>query len=769
MKIIKPSIIFILFLLSLFTVLAVMETGYFGDFIQNKFTTGNGDETIEFNSPEFINLTINLPKYINVTNAKINLSSEQVVSGYINISNFPCDPDTSLFNCSIMDQASGDTLHDPDSFVNPTFAFDENDGTAATKTSVGSADLELGKTFSETLVSAVNYKVRQTHDGGNSQAIYLQTYDGSTWTSIKTISIGTGTDVTTEGSHLIDDEIQGLRIFFDFTSANSNHQAYLYTLEYGETEVSYNYSLSNSSDNEYNYSDGMNSFLEDCEIDGDGYCNITLQIFQNQAGNLTLNLNQTINYSYQYDFIFDKNKIERTSTNYSLIVYSNETVSSKFYYNDIEYTPTKTQGLINSTFDVFNIGSEWVDNDSSVIQENFTSFWEITLFDNVTNTSNHTQTLNKIYLDNVDTCDEPTTLNFTIKNVSNNELVVGDLDIYFKVWNDNVLFFRNYTFSLSGDDSYSFCISPEDATYKVDSQMEYEAPGFSKKLYYLVESTISNVTESISLYLDDGTTQVNFQVTDFVDTPVAGAIVKVLKYDVGTDSYTTTEILETDTDGNAWGQIILNTEWYAFIVEVNGVVKLQTLPTKITSTTKKLRINLEADYLENYDKALGISSSLTFTNSTKNFAFTYTDTSNLAVTGCLKVVEISTNSETLIADNCTNSAAATLLVNIGASVDDKTYVGTGYIIDTDGSEYVLDTLEVSFNELFKKFGKEGLFISFFVILGIVLIALWSPPVAVVFGTVAVAFLVIMDLFHLSWGVLVALFVLAGITMYKLSK
>jgi len=51
----------------------------------------------------------------------------------------------------------------------------------------------------------------------------------------------------------------------------------------------------------------------------------------------------------------------------------------------------------------------------------------------------------------------------------------------------------------------------------------------------------------------------------------------------------TIETLKTDEQGEALGNIVLDTAWYKFMVEYEGVTYLDTTPTKMTSTTRTLQ------------------------------------------------------------------------------------------------------------------------------------------------------------------------------------
>ena len=130
----------------------------------------------------------------------------------------------------ITDEASGDTTHDPDGFVNPANAFD-GDRTTLASDSATVGGVSLGKTFAAKQVDAVY--VRFSNNSSN-QATLLETYNGSTWSSLNSFN-GTG---SWEGVWVIDSVIQGVRLR---STTSGGGTITIYSIEYGsmaEGEIS---------------------------------------------------------------------------------------------------------------------------------------------------------------------------------------------------------------------------------------------------------------------------------------------------------------------------------------------------------------------------------------------------------------------------------------------------------------------------------------------------------------------------------------------------
>jgi len=161
------------------------------------------------------------------------------------------DTENDSYNSAINNESASDTTHDPDSFTDPSNAFDGDLSTYATKTSVyDDGDhglmLELGKTFSSKYIGVVYVKMYALLYSSVSVAttcdIYLQTYDGSTWTTashIKSLSVASGgLNDLSSFCYNIDDTVQGVRILSDFYIwTNSDNQTVrIYSMEYGDLE-----------------------------------------------------------------------------------------------------------------------------------------------------------------------------------------------------------------------------------------------------------------------------------------------------------------------------------------------------------------------------------------------------------------------------------------------------------------------------------------------------------------------------------------------------
>ena len=363
------------------------------------------------------------------------------------------------------------------------------------------------------------------------------------------------------------------------------------------------------------------------------------------------------------------------------------------------------------------------------------------------------------------------TLNVTLYNVSTNTVLIGDMDFVFTYNKSNATL--NYSTSVDGHGNASFCIKAGQDLI-VDTLIDYTVAGTTFN-YHLSDFILDNTTKLLSLYSTSGTTRVTFTVTDVFDTPIKNALVKVLKYDVGSNVFNTVEVLKTNDEGEAVGNLVLFTDFYKFIVEYNGVSYIVTEPTKIFTTTKDFRIDLSAaDWFANFDVKLGVSTLLNYTPSTNNFVFTWNDPTAAMHFGCLQVVKMNRTRELTICDTCTESTSSTILCNIGANPTGR-YIAQGYL--KFDPTYMTDMMEMvwgegNFTGLWEQGPEEkefGVFISFLLIVALMMIGIFSPVAAIVMTLAGFFVAMVMGFLNLQVSALITLVLLGIIVIYRISK
>jgi len=144
------------------------------------------------------------------------------------------------------DEASGDTTHNPDSLSNPENAFDGNDGTYCETTSTGSGARYLGKIFSSArFIGIVRVKASvggSVSTGPISTSISLETYNGSSWSTVTTLAshstAGTSSSCSYDAAYFLNSTVQGIRIAIKISTATASAHRRWYTIEYGDFDSS---------------------------------------------------------------------------------------------------------------------------------------------------------------------------------------------------------------------------------------------------------------------------------------------------------------------------------------------------------------------------------------------------------------------------------------------------------------------------------------------------------------------------------------------------
>lgn len=484
-----------------------------------------------------------------------------------------------------------------------------------------------------------------------------------------------------------------------------------------------------------------------------GDLNIVSQTWEFYTVNLTANYSSTIS--------------ELTTQSFSLDVsnasgFVNGSAANFIYMDDVKSLTKTSSGAFDSYVSSFESPAI---NDTSLVA-NFTWNYTVTgLVGSESGNISFNQTIVRIGIDNCSTYTQRA-VNFTILRDDTAALVNGSIGGYFEVWVDDISSYHAFNLSWYNNVTHGLCIYPNDTAYNVYAQMEYydTAGLFNTKTYYFTNATLTNVTNLVDLWLTPNGTLVQLTVTDQDDDAVVGAYISILKYDLTTDSFKINQIVKTDDDGQALATLVLNTQWYQFLIVYEGeTVFLSTNPVIQTLTTRNFRINLIDNFLETYRELVDINTSLTYSNVTKNFVFTWNNPTGTSVEACLEVVNRGVGGDVLVNESCDTGASGTLIENSGDGAG--LFVGTGTV---QINPILTNILWVDHTEkAYQVFGKEGILMMFLVRLTLALAAIWNPIVAVVLLVLADMGMMVAGLYSFGWDTLLIYAVLAGVTIYRL--
>lgn len=297
--------------------------------------------------------------------------------------------------------------------------------------------------------------------------------------------------------------------------------------------------------------------------------------------------------------------------------------------------------------------------------------------------------------------------------------------------------------------------------------MRYKSKdGYPEKFYYfnLQNRTHTNLT----LYLVRDPTDVTATVYDEASRGLEDAYIKVLRYDLETNSYIVREIVKTNFEGVTTMKLKLNTEFYKFIIEYPlGTIKEVTSPTYIYETDLIFQINLGIETADNYFNTEGVNYKLYFNNDTNNFVFTYSDTNNVVSQGCLKIYKQTLLSNELYNSSCVPSSSASIVLNIvnesGAVYNAKAYFDFDetpeYFVTSDVKKYEEDTSA----------GKLGVLMIVFLSIIFLLIGYWDKEIALILFPLPMVFGSIINMVDISPAVTISIEIVCIIVAILISK
>ncbi len=349
----------------------------------------------------------------------------------------------------------------------------------------------------------------------------------------------------------------------------------------------------------------------------------------------------------------------------------------------------------------------------------------------------------------------------------------------FKYWLGEGSVYKNYSFqNLSSTlNNYQFCIYPyaSNITFKTDMDMEFYADSYRDNKYYLRNSSLTNISNDILLYLtpEDYATKFFLSFKNGINI-VSGGTVNVQQYFTGLGMYKTVAILLTDEDGKAtmWQEVDKS---YRYSIVQNGVLLgiidrvsiCSATPCSLTiMVTQPIGSAFQA-YDEYYAK--NILSNISYNKTSKMVTYTFIDTTGLANYFRFEVIQTKVDGVAInICNSFSYSSAGTLNCNLSGYYGD--FVATGYI--SRSPEKVDNFLSFVIDEdVLANLGTIGVLIVMILIITLVIAAAVMSkgnPTTVLFVLgLAILGTKLIGLFPFSWVVTVSLEVLIIFFIFKL--
>lgn len=297
--------------------------------------------------------------------------------------------------------------------------------------------------------------------------------------------------------------------------------------------------------------------------------------------------------------------------------------------------------------------------------------------------------------------------------------------------------------------------------------VRYGAIGFAERFSYFILADGSNVT--LSLYLLNSTLGTNVTATVYEQdgTLAQNALIKVLKYDLTTNSYVVREQLVTNFEGRATFDVQLNQEFYKFIVEYPvETIALTTDPSYIDSTAITLVVSTGIDGTE-YRYVLGAAGALDFNYATTNFRFTWSDTNAVVTNSCVYAYKLLNNfTATLVNSSCSTASAGTILLAVDNTTGAQYFAKSYFTIR--GVTYPVDEAWADLRTV-RDWGSLGLVIAICLTVAISFIFLSNPTNFVLSLPVGITLTNIVGLTYFDFWVPMILWIVAIGIVYAMGR
>lgn len=375
---------------------------------------------------------------------------------------------------------------------------------------------------------------------------------------------------------------------------------------------------------------------------------------------------------------------------------------------------------------------------------------------------NITLTNNSVFYDLLTESTSTSVLNVTFKDSETKDIIYKNVTLevigdYFSAsyMNDSGFIYidlldnDNYTLRYKGvnfnnETNLSQTIYPEKFSY-------YELLGDSNITLYLTNSTTAR---NVSVY-----------VLDEKGDEVEGALVKVLRYDINTNSYLLDESEVTNSDGLVVMSLEIASEFYKFVIEKPiGTIVETTSRSYIYTNEITIQVDLSEDVSDDFFQIGEVSTSFIFSG--QNFRFYWNDPNQEVTRACINVSLMNTlNGSVFYNATCSSSYTGIIYAGVG-NVTGRTYRAVAYVLK-DGEWYYVGELWKSF-ESSKPFGTLGLILA--IVLGLTFIFLTRNIIlSLVLFCFALTGLKIIGLLIISWGIVISLWIIMLFLVIILSR
>jgi len=285
--------------------------------------------------------------------------------------------------------------------------------------------------------------------------------------------------------------------------------------------------------------------------------------------------------------------------------------------------------------------------------------------------------------------------------------------------------------SQTGSSIYSFCID-QNKTFYTNFKIDLSATGYEKRHYDFIKENYTNTTTIQPLYLLNSTaaSAIIVEVKDQGLIPLEGVLVKIFRFYPSEGSYHLVENQITDEFGQILTKLVENDVKYKFKFYTSDGTLLKTsndisIICRTTYCFVPFIIEDTEDDFERFENLTTYASTLSFSNTTNTFSFTWDDQRGETATTRLEVIRYQLNQSTLVCNISSTSILSTLTCAVG---DVKANYKAQVFRIANGNEKRIAILNARVGFLDSTFGLEGLFWVFILLFTCFGIGAFNPTV-----------------------------------------
>lgn len=439
----------------------------------------------------------------------------------------------------------------------------------------------------------------------------------------------------------------------------------------------------------------------------------------NSIGDLNVVTADYYFYSFNATETFTTPTAEADTVTFTLNLTKNSSyitdADASLNYNGTWFNPTKSTSAESIYFSQ-NIFVGLIDSGNQ-LNNSFNWVYNTTgTTNNTYNTTLRNQTVDKMIIGNCTSAPSNRTINFTyLDEIYTSTKVNATASGVFTVWNGNVAYSRNHSFSYGNDVHSEACISPDYATLNANLQMTFDPilTYYNNENYYENNKKINTTLQTIQIYFLNLTTstEVTITVLDNFYEPVLDYLVEAHRYNLVGNNFTLVGTEETDSNGQVEFDLNVDDYEYKFIVkDTDGIQVYESATMKLFSAEYTFRLPASTSDTLPEQIISALTYTLNYNSTTRNVSLTWSDLTGIASRHYLEAYNHTTNtSNPLSVQTSTASSGAMSYIVPNASG----YYTVNYYIDysNNSKKYYVDGEMIDIRDEWDVFGTETLILA----------------------------------------------------------